>query len=62
MQSAVVKGEESFLWNKYVTLNRLFRETKELGNTAIIIDPENKTDYEFSKNIEDKFKSLFLKE
>ncbi len=38
-------------WYRKLTPNRLFKETKELNNTTVIVDPGNKTDYEFSTNI-----------
>ena len=44
-------GTEKYLFYIYVTPNRLFKETKELNNTTVIVDAGNKTDYELSTNI-----------
>ena len=42
-----VKGEESYLGCSYVTPNRLFKDTEKLGNTTVIKNPGEKTDFEF---------------
>ena len=42
-----VKGEESYLGNSYVTPNRLFKDTEKLGNTTVIKNPGEKTNFEF---------------
>ena len=45
-----IKGEESFLGKSYVTPNKLFEDTKMLPNTDVLVDPGQKTKYEF-KNV-----------
>lgn len=54
-----IEGEESFLGNTYVTPNQLFEDTKKLPNTKVLVDPGNKTDYEFSTYIKSTIKDAF---
>ena len=42
-----VKGEESYLGNSYVTPNRVFKDTEKLGNTTVIKNPGEKTNFEY---------------
>lgn len=46
-----IKGEESFLGKSYVTPNKLFEDTKMLPNTDVLVDPGQKTKYEFKSVI-----------
>lgn len=54
-----VKGEESIMFNRFVTPNKLYKDSKSCENSTVIKDPGSKIDYQFKKFIKNSIKSVF---